>query len=175
MRRIVTLSLLMMLPAMPLRADIDESAYEAVGAVRSEAERRRMQSEFAKQIETERQRRAATEAAQQQARAAALAREAARPYPERLTEQQCTLCHPAENYTSKHHTWLYWRLVIARMVWLNDAPIPADVQAIIANHLAAAHPARGEDIITEYGIPAAVLTLLAGMAWTGRRLWKGRH
>lgn len=169
------LTILLALLASPLHADIDESAYEAVGAVRSERERQRLLKQFAAEAEAENRRIVEEEAALARTIAAAEAREAARPYPERLTRQQCTLCHPAENYTSKHHTWLYWRLVIARMVWLNDAPITPEAQATIATHLATAYPARGEEIITEYGLPAIALALLSGAVWATCRLWKGKN
>lgn len=176
MRRYAILALLAMSFSLPPRADIDESAYEAVGSVRSERERQRLQRQFAAAAEAERRRAAEEAAAQARALAEARAREAARPYPERLTEQQCTRCHPADNYTTKHHTRLYWRLVVARMVWLNEAAIPPEAQGIIADHLAATYPARGEEIITEYGLPAVALALLGSVAWIGRRyLRKGRR
>ncbi|WIM06404.1 MAG: hypothetical protein OHM77_03710 [Candidatus Nitricoxidivorans perseverans] len=168
------LAIWMMLCALPARADVDESTYEAVGAVRGERERQRFRVQFMRELEAER-RRAEIEAAEvARIRAEAQTREAARPYPERLTEQRCTLCHPAENYTSKHHTWLYWRLVVARMVWLNEAPIAEGSQAVIAAHLAEVYPARGEEIVIEYGLPAIALAMLSGAAWAGRRFWKGR-
>lgn len=170
----MALTLLVALFAAPLHADIDESAYEAVGAVRGEAQRQKMQAELAREITAEQQRAAEEAAAMEKIHAESVAREAARPYPERLTEQQCTLCHPAENYTSKHHTWLYWRLVVARMVWLNEAPVTPEAQTTIVAHLAKTYPARGEEIVTEYGLPAIMLALLSGTAWAARRLWKGR-
>ena len=166
---------LISLYATPAQADIDESAYEARGSVRNEQERQRFQAQFAAEAEAERRRIDEAEAAWARAEAEARAREAARPYPERLTGQKCTLCHPADNYTTKHHTWLYWRLVVARMVWLNEAPIAVDEQSVIASHLATAYPARGEEVVTEYGFPAAALVLVGGIAWIGRRFWKGRH
>jgi hypothetical protein len=165
---------LISLYAITARADIDESAYEAVGSVRDERERQRLQVQFAAEAEAERRRLAEEEAVLARARAEVEAREAARPFPERLTKQKCTLCHPADNYTTKHHTWLTWRLVVARMVWLNEAPIAMDEQSVITGHLAAAYPARGEEIVTEYGLPVAALVLLGGIAWRGRRFWKGR-
>ncbi len=183
MRRLVALLLPLMFPlltqialhATPVRADIDESAYEARGSVRNEQERQRFHAQFAAEAEAERRRIDEAEAARARAEAEAQAREAARPYPERLTRQKCTLCHPSDNYTTKHHTWFTWRLVVARMVWLNEAPIAMDEQSVIVGHLAAAYPARGEEIVTEYGLPAAALVLLGGIAWIGRRFWKGIH
>lgn len=169
------LMLMLSLHTAPTRADIDESAYAAGGSVRDERERQRLQAQFAAEAEAERILRDAEDAARARAEAEAQAREAARPYPERLTAQRCTLCHPADNFTTKHHTLLYWRLVVARMVWLNQAPIALEEQSVIASHLAATYPARGEEIVTEYGLPAAALALLGGIAWIGRRFWKERH
>lgn len=151
MRRSLVLALWLMFSTSAAVADIDESAYEAVGAVRSDQERQRLHQQFAAEAEFERLRREAEDAAAAKLRAEELAREASRPYPERLTRQHCTVRHPADNYSSKHHTWLTWRLIVARMVWLNEAPIPPEAQALIADHLAATYPARGEERVVEYG------------------------
>ncbi|MDO8934079.1 MAG: hypothetical protein Q7U97_16935 [Rhodocyclaceae bacterium] len=159
--------------ALPANADIDESAYEAVGAVRTERERRRLQQQFETDTVAERRRAQTEEAALARAIADEKARDAARPYAERLTRQQCTLCHSAENYAAKRHTWLYWRLVVARMVWLNDAPIARDAQNVIAGHLAMTYSAHPQERLVEYGLPVAELTLAAGMVWAGQRLVAG--
>ena len=171
MKRVLFLVLWILPQVQSAYADIDESAYEAVGAVRNEQKRQRLQAQFAAEAEAER-RRAEEEAARaQRERDEANAREAARPYPERLTKQQCTLCHPAENYTEKRHVWLYWRLVVARMAWLNGAPVAPEEQGVIASHLAAAYPARVQEYAIEYGGPPAALALLAAAVRLGKRLW----
>lgn len=167
-------AMVMALLALPAGADIDESAYRAGGAVSSERERKLLQREFAAQRAAEERQAEAESAAARQAAAAARAREAARPYGERLTEQRCTVCHPAGNYAAKRHTRLYWRLVVARMVWINEAPVAADERAAIADHLATAYPAAMEEQLAEYGLPLMTLAMLAGTARIGRRLWT-RH
>lgn len=156
-------------------ADIDESEYKAVGAVRSDKERRRLNSQFNADAEVERQRIEIEEKAAELARAKKLAREAAIPYPERMTNQHCTRCHPAENYNTKHHTWLAWRLIVLRMAWMNDAPIPFGIQDEITDYLVSRHPARGEEIFAEYVLPLLALMLLAGMGWAGSHWWLGAH
>lgn len=157
--------------ALPAGADIDESAYKAVGAVGSERQRRLLQREFAAQRAAAERQAAAATAAAQAAAAAASTRDAARPAGERLTEQRCTICHPAGNYTAKRHTWFYWRLVVARMVWINEAPVAADERAAIADHLATAYPAAIGEQLVEYGLPPMLLALAAGAVGIGRRLW----
>ncbi|CAA7616384.1 hypothetical protein [Magnetospirillum sp. SS-4] len=153
----------------PARADIDDSAYQAGEAIRDEERLRRLRGDI--EAEREQERRRAIEAAAEAGRihAEAQAREAARPYPERLTGQACTQCHAAENYTANRHTWLVWRLVVARMVWLNEADIPPDAQALIASHLAASHPASPGEAFVEYGVPVASVLIVAGLIWGGRK------
>lgn len=168
------LAVLMTMLAMPAAADIDESAYQAGGSVRSEREWARLQLEFAAQRAAEHEQARQSLAAAEHAAAAARARDAARPYAERLTEQRCTVCHAAGNYSAKRHTWLYWRLVVARMAWINDAPVTAAEQGVIASHLAVAYPARLDERAIEYGLPLLAAGLLAGTTWIGRRLWR-RH
>jgi hypothetical protein len=166
--------MVMALLALPAGADIDESAYKAGGAVGSERERQLLQREFAAQRAAEGRQAAAESVAAQQAATAARARAAARPYGERLTEQRCTVCHAAGNYTAKRHTWLYWRLVVARMVWINEAPVAPAERVIIADHLAAVYPAAMDEQTAEYGLPLMTFGMLAGAAWVGRRVW-ARH
>jgi hypothetical protein len=167
--RLVLAIWVVLLVAPPANADIDESAYQAGTALQSEAERRHRDATLAAEREAEKQRAAEAALASERAQAERLAHEAARPHPERLTEQHCTRCHPAENYTAKGHTWLVWRMVVARMVWLNEAEIPLEVQSVITTHLAAAYPASSVTILAEYGFPSAVLALLAAAAWIIRR------
>jgi len=170
MRQCLPLIIGAMLIALPAYSDIDESAYEAGKSVRSERERQRLQAELADETEAEHQRAEAEAAAEARAQAEAAAREAARPYPERLTKRQCTVCHEASNFLPQRHTWIAWRIVVARMVWINGAAIDAESQGIIAGYLADTYPAGPEERIVEYGLPAALLALLALMGWAGRRL-----
>lgn len=165
MRRLFALAMGALLFCPPAGADIDNSAYEAGGVVRDPRERTRLERQLRQEEEAGR-RRAAEEAARaEQERLEAAAREAARPYPERLTEQHCTICHTAENYASTSHTWIGWRLVVARMVWLNDAPIPFDAQGIIADYLAEAHAARREDQLIEFAYVAMALIPFLVAPW----------
>lgn len=165
-----------MLIALPARADIDESAYEAGKSTYSERERQRLHEELADEVAAERQRADAEAAEQVRAQAEAAAREAARPYPERLAKRQCTVCHEASNFSTRRHTWIAWRIVVARMVWINGAAIDAESQGIITGYLADTYPAGPEERIVEYGLPAALLAFLALMVWAGRRLlaWRRR-
>lgn len=161
MKRALALALGLLLTGAPALADIDNSAYEAGDALRDPGHRQRLESQFERDADAERRRAEAEAARAQEARELARAREAARPYPERLTEEQCTRCHGADNYTTKAHTWLAWRLVVARMVWLNDAPIPFEAQGLIADHLARAYPAAPGNEVVEFAYAlAAILPIL---------------
>lgn len=175
-KTVPTLLIGAMLIALPASADIDESAYEAGKSVRSERERQRLQAQLADEAAAERQRADAEAAEEARAWAEATAREAARPYPERLTRRQCTVCHEASNFSTRRHTWIAWRIVVARMVWINGAAIDAELQGVIAGYLADTYPAGPEERIVEYGLPVALLALLALMVWAGRRLlaWRRR-
>jgi len=174
MRFRVALAATIAIHAGPAAADIDESAYRPAGAVRSERERERLKKQFDLQ-------RAAEAAAEERrleetgkAEAEARARYAARPYDERITERTCTLCHAAGNYSGKRHSWLYWRLVVARMVWINGAPVPAADRAVIAGYLARTFPATAAERVVEYGLPLAAVGVLAAAGLTGWRLWARR-
>jgi len=155
-------------------ADIDESAYEAGGALSSPREQRRMRERIAAEIEAEHRRAALQAEARERTRAEAAAREAARPYPERLTAQRCTGCHASDHFENQRHTWLGWRVVVARMVWLNGAPIEAREQSVIAGHLTATHPPDVETRILEYGLPPALVTAIAGVVFAGCHLLRRR-
>lgn len=169
------LVILAMLIAPSARADIDESAYEAGKSTYSERERQRLHEELADEAAAERQRAEAEAAAAARAQAEAAAREAARPYPERLTRRQCTACHEASNFLPRRHTWIVWRIVVARMVWINGAAIDAESQGIITGYLAETYPAGPEERIVEYGWAVALPTLMALMIWAGRRLLDRRR
>lgn len=151
----------MLAAAGPAAADIDISEYEPPGALESARQRAQLREGIAADIEAERRR------AEQQAerkrleREAAAAREARRPYAERLTEQRCTACHTARNFADVRHTWLGWRLVVARMVWLNGAPIPLQEQSVITGHLAASRPADAFTRVIENGLPVLLIAIAA--------------
>lgn len=155
-------------------ADIDSSAYNAGGIIRNEAQREALQQQF----ELERQAEAAREAARiaelERRLAEAAAREAARPWPERLTEQRCTLCHPATHFSAQQHTWLGWTLVVKRMVHLNKAPIPPEEHAVIVGYLLAAYPPAAADTLIECGTPPLLLAILAGAGYFALR-WRRRR
>jgi hypothetical protein len=146
-------------------ADIDNSAYEAAGAVRDKGEQQRLKQQLERDIETERQRAAADAERTETARQEALARKMSQSYPERLTEQHCTSCHTADNFTTKGHTWLMWRLIVARMAWLNDAPVPFEAQNIVADYLMRAYPVAPENEITEFAYILAALLPILMVPW----------
>jgi hypothetical protein len=175
MRRLLALAAGAMVFSQPAGADIDNSAYDAGGAVRDPRERTRLERQLRQDVEADRRRAAAEAKRVEHLRQEAIAQNAARPYPERLTEQHCTLCHTAENYTAKRHTWLGWRLVVARMVWLNDAPIAFDAQGIIANHLAETYVALPDEEVAEFAAAAAAIIPILVAPWAGLMLLHGRR
>lgn len=176
MRQCLPLIIGAMLITLPVRADIDESAYQAGKSVHSERERQHLKAQLADEIEAERRRVAADIAAEARVQAEVAAREAARPYPERLAKRQCTVCHKATNFSTQRHTWIAWRMVVARMVWINGAGIDLESQGIIAGYLADTYPAGPEERVVEHGLPAVLLALMALLAWAGRRVlaWRRR-
>lgn len=160
----------------PARADVDVADYQTRGAVRSERERQRLQVEFARQREQE-ERRARSEAeAQAHLAAAEAVRLAARPYPLRLTDSRCTVCHAATNFQQQAHTWPGWLAVVLRMKYLNHAELePAEIPVIVG-HLAATYPAIGVDAWIELALaPAGLIAVTAPLLWFRRRRQAGRH
>lgn len=149
----------------PAAADIDDSAYQAGDAVKDHSQQLRLRQQLEKDLEAERLREREEEENRLRAEAERQAREESRPLPERLTERHCTACHGDENYTGKGHTWLVWRLVVARMVWLNDAPIPFGVRGLIADHLAQAYPASPDDEWLEFVYTGAGFLALLSVPW----------
>ena len=164
-----------MLIAFPASADIDESAYEAGKSALGARARQRLQAELAAEAAAEHMRAEAEAVAEARAQAEAAAREAARPYPERLTRRQCTVCHEDSNFLPRRHTWIAWRMVVARMVWINGAAIDMKSQGIIAGYLADTYPAGPKERIVEYGLAVVLLALPALMVWAGRRLLASRR
>ncbi len=149
---------------------MDVSEYQATGAVRSRQETERLQKEFEQQraLEEERARQAEAEAARQLAEEAA--RRAARPWPVRLTEARCTLCHSATNYETSSHTLPGWIAVILRMRYFNMAPLEWEETWIIGRHLSKARPPDASTALFEWG---ATGTLIAApfllYYWATRR------
>lgn len=151
----------MLAAAGPAAADIDISEYEPPGALGSARQRAQMREGIAADIEAERRRAEQQAERERREREAGAAREARRPYAERLTEQRCTACHTARNFADVRHTWLGWRLVVARMVWLNGAPIPLQEQSVITGHLAASRPADSFTRVIENWIPLLLVAIAA--------------
>lgn len=127
----------------PAMADIDPAEYQLQSSVRNDKERERLQADFEvdRQKEASLQRREEQAAAQQQA--AEKAALEALPYPVRLTQTRCTLCHTTLNYANQRHNRVGWELVMLRMQYLNEAPLGVGERSVIAAHLAEAYPATG--------------------------------
>lgn len=148
------------------RAEMDASEYEVRKSVQSDAEREALRRRIEADKETDRIR----EQAEAERRAAEAERRRqeleARPYPVRLAEARCTECHPAAQFEGKHHGWVGWSLVVARMRFLNGAVISGHEAAIIIPHLVAEQGDPRED--AAWG--AGLFILLIGSALTGQRL-----
>jgi hypothetical protein len=156
-------------------ADIDSSAYDAGGAIRSEAQREAMRRQMDAERAAEQRREA--EAAQREAELHAQreARQAARPYAERLLEAHCTACHGTANYADKRHTVLGWHLVMLRMRYLNGAVIDAEDLGLIRDELLRQHgPTRAEWVI-ESGALGLALAAAAALPWLLRRMLRRRR
>lgn len=166
--------LLVALPCAAPRADIDVAEYEVRGAVRSEQQRKKLNAQFERdrQEEQAREKKQQEELARQEAeRQAALA---ARPYPLRLTEARCTVCHAATHFSQQRHTWPGWFAVVLRMKYFNHAPIESVDIPVIAGHLAYTYGASGVDALLEYLLPLATVALPAGAGWLLRRRLRRR-
>lgn len=144
--------------------DVDPGEY---AAGRSLAAHRR--AELATQVadETRREATRRDEEARATATRAAIADAAAqaRPLAERLLEQRCTRCHPADHYLMARHTPLGWHAVLTRMRWLNDAAVPWSEQRVIVRHLAEIRPADAPTAAAEYLYAAGTMGLPALLAW----------
>jgi hypothetical protein len=155
------------------RADVDLSVYESETALRDPGE----QARYLQQIERERVDEARREAQRlaEEARAAEERRrvESQRPWPERLTEQRCTLCHAATNYTANAHSWIGWWAVMLRMKYMNAAPLGWEEMPPIVAHLSEQHPAGTTDAVLEWAAFAG--GLLAPVALTAGAIWHWRR
>ncbi len=159
--------------ALPAWAEMEGDAYVPDGVLDTrsrESVRARIQAEQAAEAERERLRQAEWRA--EQARIAAEA--ARRPYPERLFEARCGLCHAPEQLAPYRHTWLGWQAVIARMRWLNGAPLSLSEGNVLARHLAERQGARGFAAALEWLLLAAAILALVLAPWLGWR-WLRRH
>lgn len=159
------------------RAEPDAADYKIEPVIPAGWAREQLKAEIARDIELE-ARQARREAEQDaQARAQAEAEEARRPYPQRLLQARCTLCHPADNYLAQHHTLIGWHLVILRMRWFNRAPIALDEHAVLAGELTRVRPAAGSDALVEcaLGAGAAALSLAAALLFGWGLKRRGRR
>lgn len=149
-------------------ADIDPAEYELKGSIRSDKERQRMKVllEAERKVEDERQKQEAAVEARRLAEAQA--RLVARPYPVKLTEEQCTRCHEATNYESQRHNRLGWELVTLRMQLMNDAQFGPGERVIIAAYLAETYPATGMGAWIETFMQGLALFVPVGF-WLGWR------
>lgn len=154
------------------RADVDVSEYQTRQAVRSETEARRLRAILDREEEAAAQRARLAQDTEAQRLAAEGARLAARPWPQRLTEERCTLCHSASNYATGGHTLPGWWAVILRMRYINQAPVTWGDHWTIALHLAENHPADAETVAYEWGTPLAGLLCVV---WLGFHLRKSSN
>jgi hypothetical protein len=154
-------------------ADIDVSEYQTKAEPGSEQEQARLKAQIEEEARREAER-AQREAEEEAKRIAAeRARLEARPYPVRLTERRCTLCHIAGNYTGNRHTWLGWQAVVLRMQYLNHCPLEPGERGVIVAHLAETYPASTAEAMLEWGALVGVLASpLAGVF--AFRVWR-RH
>lgn len=155
-------------------AEMEGDAYTPEGVLDARTRdllRERIQAERAAEAERDALRQAAAQ--EEQARLAAEA--ARRPYPERLFEARCGLCHAPEQLVAIRHTWLGWQAVIARMRWLNGAPLSQAESNVLARHLAQHQGARGVAALLEWlGLLGAALAL-ALIPWLGWRKLRRRR
>jgi len=174
--RWLTWALLAALWVAPALAEMDASDYKIDEVITSGKVRDKIKAEIAREMDQEARQaqRDAEEEARQ--RAQAEAEEARRPYPQRLLQSRCTLCHLADNYLNQRHTALGWHGVIARMRWLNRAPIAWDEHFVLANELARLRPAAAADAVLEVGAGTAALALPLVLLWgLGRWRRQRRH
>jgi hypothetical protein len=155
------------------RADVDVSEYQTRAVPGSEKEQARLRAliEEEAKLVAERARQEAEEEAKRIA--AERARREARPWPVRLTERRCTLCHSADNYLQNGHTWLGWQAVVLRMQYLNHCPLQPGERGVIVTHLSETHPASIAEALLEWGALAAALLTPAAAA-LGIRAWRRR-
>lgn len=156
--------------AAPSWADVDVSEYQTRQAVRSEREREALQAAFERQRREEAAREQWVQEQESRRRAEEQARREARPYPVKLTEARCTLCHMAQNYENSAHAWPGWAVVVLRMHFFNLAPLDWTEMWAISRHLAQTYPADTASALLEWGVLATMPVLVIGpVAWCRRR------
>ncbi len=155
--------------AYPAQADIDVAEYQTSRSVQSEDERRALQQNFETERRREAEREAALRAAAERELADAQARQAARPWPERLTQARCTHCHADQNYLRIRHALPGWWLVILRMRYFNRAELTWPEMWIISQHLTTTHPADSWIVLLEWLVPLLPFsTLIVLVKWRRR-------
>ncbi len=174
MRRWLSCAVLATLGFAPARAEMGASDYRIDEAIEPGRAREQVEAQIAREIDDQARRaeREAVSAARRLAQDEAV--QARRPYPQRLLQARCTLCHPADNYLNQRHTGLGWHLVVGRMRFFNRAPISWDEQHVLAGELARLQPAAPTDAMIEYaaGSAALALPLLLGWGWRRRTRWR---
>jgi hypothetical protein len=162
----------------PAQADIDPAELQAHTALKD----RKSQATALRQIEIDKAAEAKREAeealAAERAEAERRRADAARPWPVRLTEQRCTLCHPAVNYTRNAHALPGWWAVTLRMKYVNNAPVNWEELRVIVTHLAETQPTRGIDYVIEWALAVLLLSsplLIALAGLVARRLIRRRR
>lgn len=138
-----------------------DAAQRAQAAAALDAERRAAAAAAALAAERDREARAQAEAALRQ-----------RPPGAQLLDARCTACHTLTVSQAARHGPLGWRFTVERMRWWHGARLQAGEAALIAQHLAAAHPAGRWVALKEWLVAAAVL-LPGPAAWWIRR--RGRR
>lgn len=156
-------------------ADIDDSEYETKAKPGSRKEQARLKAQIEEEARLEAEQ-AVREAEEEAKRLAAEhARKEARPYPVKLTERRCTLCHNADNYTRNGHTWLGWQAVVLRMVYLNYCPLEPGERGVIVAHLSEFYPAAPGEALLEWGAGVLALVFPVAVGLGGRACWRRRR
>ncbi|OGS99570.1 MAG: hypothetical protein A3F73_02985 [Gallionellales bacterium RIFCSPLOWO2_12_FULL_59_22] len=150
-------------------ADIDTSEYELKSSIRSEKEREQFRAQLEKSRVEEVERERAQAEAEARRHAEEMERLAARPYPVRLLEARCTVCHAATNYENQNHTWLGWWLVVSRMEYFSKVALNSGERGVIVAHLTETRPGDTRIVLMEYGALAVSLLGAALLVWQGVR------
>lgn len=168
--RLLLCLLLAFTHAAPSWADVDVSEYQTRQSVRSNKERKTLQADFERQRREETERERAIRELESRRLAEEQARREARPYPVKLTEARCTLCHTAGNFENTGHAWPGWVAVVLRMKYFNQAPLAWNDMWIISHHLSRTRPADAASAAIEWGSLVLVPIFIAGtIAWRRRR------